>query len=212
MDSKGNELTVAEQRLCSLDSLKIPSWKNAEQEHAQLVAAACEGYFERNPYRRWFDQLEFLISVTGNSYYWPQANACHLDLVPFATKKKWSEIDSKIRGILKRHGASTLANLLAFSNIEVLILNGRLVVDEFQDLFGVSLERSEATAWNLRRSNGGIVRGIAFEGKTEVKRSSGPSKSIKILGFNHNIQSSYGISKAVRESIRDWIAEAWKNR
>ena len=51
------------------------------------------------------------------------------------------------------------------------------------------------------------MKGAAYTGV--VNRLSGIEfgREILILGFNHNLQSSFGVTTKVIHSIRDWISQ-----
>jgi hypothetical protein len=68
------------------------------------VVADCATYFQRRPYRRWFDPLDRLLRTgAGVSYY--DGSACHLDLVQWATDPIWGRIaDRGVRGALLAEG------------------------------------------------------------------------------------------------------------
>ena len=48
-------------------------------------------------------------------------------------------------------------------------------------------------------------RWFAYRGT--VRRLAGVelSRPVMVLGFNHNLQSSYGVTSGVKDAIRDWI-------
>ena len=209
VDSNGSELIEVNRRLHTLKSLELSSWEHANFKSAKLIAESCKNYFEKNPYRRWFNQLDFLFSLTGCSYFSPSNGACHLDLVPFATSEKWSEIEPHKLDKLKSIGASTLTSLLGESSIRLLILNGALVVAQFQSLFGYMLNKFDAPRWSLPRKNGKHIQGVAYDGRNTITLTDGSNRDIRVIGFNHNIQSSYGISNGVRTCIREWVGEIW---
>jgi hypothetical protein len=58
------------------------------------VVADCAAYFQRNPYRRWFDPLDELLRAgVGASFY--DGTACHLDLVQWATDPVWGQMSDE---------------------------------------------------------------------------------------------------------------------
>src|SRR5687767_2268910 len=69
LDSTGSELTGRSRRLHTLNSLGIPDWTAAKESHVELVATACETYFLRQPYDRWFKVLDHVLESTGTSFY-----------------------------------------------------------------------------------------------------------------------------------------------
>jgi hypothetical protein len=79
LDQNGRELTGADRRFETLRSLGATRLEDAGDSTIRRVFDGCCGYFFRNPYRRWFDQLENIIRPLGASYY--DGSACHLDLV-----------------------------------------------------------------------------------------------------------------------------------
>jgi hypothetical protein len=48
-------------------------------EIVSKVLEDCNGHFHRNPYRRWFDQFDPVLTACGAPYY--DSSACHLDLL-----------------------------------------------------------------------------------------------------------------------------------
>ena len=50
--------------------------------------------------------------------------------------------------------------------------------------------------------------GFAYEGIVNDLSGMQLDREILVLGFNHNIQSSFGVTKHVIEAIRRWIARA----
>jgi hypothetical protein len=167
------------------------------------ILQACQHYFANNPYDLWFRRLDVLISNTRASYYF--GNAAHLDLVPYATLSKWSTLKSQQRGALLHASGRTLLWLLRESPIRVLILNGASVVSNFQSMFGVDLEKTLMPSWALRPDRETCVRGYSYTGR--IREAAGVSfkRGIMVLGFNHNIQSSFGMTSGVASSIQRWI-------
>ncbi len=88
VDGLGIELKGSNRRFHSLNSLGLTRWDDIEQRHLKVIAESCQEYFNRNPYDNWFKKLDNLISGTAISYYFPSSQACHLDLIPFATSTK----------------------------------------------------------------------------------------------------------------------------
>jgi hypothetical protein len=70
LDENGRLLASSARRLATLPSLGAERLDELTDGQAQQVLQECASYFSRNPYRRWFDQLENLIGV-----------ACHTQLL-----------------------------------------------------------------------------------------------------------------------------------
>ena len=63
-------LTGPERRLATLDSLGAERLDQLTDCQVAAVAKHCQDYFERQPYRKWFDPLDRLLrSAIGASYY-----------------------------------------------------------------------------------------------------------------------------------------------
>jgi hypothetical protein len=101
----------------------------------------------------------------------------------------------------------TLGLLLRNSPVRILILNGRSVVEQFQDIAGVSLDTKEMRTWSLPRQSGVDVPGIAYHGVVDTLSGIALGNPLRILGFNHNLQSSFGVTNEVIYAIRDWITK-----
>jgi hypothetical protein len=50
--------------------------------------------------------------------------------------------------------------------------------------------------------------GIAFRGVVDALSEIRLPRAISVLGYNHNLQSSFGVSAEVIRAIRDWIAHS----
>jgi hypothetical protein len=208
VDGAGNELDGTLRRFHTLKSLGLARWSDATARHVQLIVDSCRAYFSRNPYDGWFRKLDYLIGGTKVSYYNGSAGACHLDLIPYATSCKWTELTPKQRSLLVSVSGNTLGLLLHESKIRLLILNGNSVVDQFQSLSGVQLEKRVMPQWALPRRQQLDVAGVAYKGIVSEVSGVRLDRDLLVLGFNHNIQSSFGVTTQVRDAIRRWITRA----
>jgi hypothetical protein len=206
VDRNGDQLEHAQRRFHSLSSLGLRRWVDAQPKHLERVWDLCEAYFQRNPYDGWFKPLDRVLSGLGVSYYDEFQPACHLDLVPYATADKWSVLTQPQRQQLGIIGAASLVQLLRASDIRVLVLNGMSVVREFSSLLGVSMSCREMQPWLLPNKKRG-VKGYAYELRISSIHGKNLRQEIVILGYNHNIQSSYGVCGTVVSEIANWVAE-----
>ncbi len=110
----GIELIGHLRRLPTLQSLGLEDWAQADFKAMYDILSACQQYFEHNPYTGWFGTLQHLIEPTGHSYYSPLSNACHLDLVPWATSLKWGTMPPLVRKKLIQQAASALFETYRF--------------------------------------------------------------------------------------------------
>ena len=201
----GNELQ-SDRRLPTLGSLGLTRWADADYRAVRTVIEACTGYFEVNPYSGWFDVLNDLISGTGCSYYAPRSTACHLDIVPWATPQKWGVLGPSARRSLVDAASETLASLIDSSALQMLVLNGREVVRQFAHMAGIAFEAVEVSGWELPRSNGAHVPGIAYTATIDQVGYTSLGRDVRVVGYNHNLQSSFGVTSKVRDAIGQWIS------
>lgn len=203
--TNGNELDGFERRFHTLKSLHLNQWKDLQPKHISIINESFKEYFLRNPYDGWFKKLDYLISETSISYYFPSSEACHLDLIPYATRNKWSDLNSKQQNALLTSTVDILGELIKRSAIEIMVLNGQTVVENLQKVSNKIFLRKLNEDWTLKRKSGEGVSGYSYTGFIDKIGDTHLNKKVKVLGFNHNIQSSFGISSAILSSLKDWI-------
>ena len=206
VDGSGHELDGPSRRFHTLKSLGLDRWSDASAQHLQLIIDSCRAYFSRNPYDGWFKKLDNIISGTKASYYHGSSMACHLDLIPYATVCKWTALTRRQRSSLLAVAGDSLGFLLRDSPIRLLILNGSSVVENFQKIVGVRLEKQAMSNWCLPRRSDSDVVGVAYQGAVRELSGFKLKHEVLVLGFNHNIQSSFGVTTQVTAAIRRWIA------
>lgn len=207
VDRHGRELHAPHHRLESLATLNVSSWGEVASRGVLRVWQACEDYFYGNPYDQWFKRLEKLLVATGASYYTSfGVKACHLDLVPFATAEKWSSLTSSKRVQLIELGTPSLVKTILASDIRVLVLNGSAVVKEFSRLVpDESLEPRPMKSWSLQ---GGRVQGVGYVGLVSQLGGFDLDRELLVLGYNHNVQSSFGVTSEAVSSMATWIGRS----
>ena len=208
VDEVGKELQAASRRFHTLKSLGLASWSEADARHLRLILRTCRAYFDGNPYDRWFKILDQVVAGTKASYYGGVYRACHLDLIPYATARKWTELPARERSLLLAIAGDTLGLLLRDSPVRILILNGRSVVDQFQDIAGARLEEQEMPSLSLLRRSMPDVAGVAYRGVVDTLSGIELGRELLVLGFNHNLQSSFGVTAVLIRAIRNWVAGA----
>ncbi len=209
LDKTGNELEGANRRFHTLNSLGLHNWAEADSSHLRVILQSCRAYFRANPYDTWFRVLENVIVGTEASYYGDQADACHLDLIPFATAKRWNDLAAWQKTRLLELSADFLLQLLRDSTIRLLILNGRAVVSQFAAVAGVELSVRRMDDWTLPRRARLGVAGAAYTGRITSFAGTPLNAELLVVGFNHNLQSSYGVTRRVIRSISDWVADTY---
>ena len=205
VDRDGKELCGDSRRFHTLKSLGLKKWSDANATHRKLILESCNQYFHHNPYGGWFNSLNKIISGTKASYYEASIKACHLDLIPYATACKWTELTPQQRALLLEMSGDTLGLLLKDSPVRLLILNGQTVVDNLQKITGVNFEKNLVPDWTLPRKSGIGVKGFSYKGVIRKVAGVRLNQPVHVLGFNHNIQSSFGVSIPVKAAIRDWV-------
>lgn len=205
-DDRGTPLAAPYNRFETLQTLRLRNWKSRVGEEAHRAWLSCEEYFFRKPYNRWFRPLDKVLHRLGTSYYCRASSACHLDLVPFATKQKWSDLNNERKTRLMRLGVESLVRTICDSEVRVLVLNGAGVVKAFQELSENALCATEMPNWSLRRSGTSKIRGFAYQGKIRSLNGQSLSRDLLVLGYNHNIQSSFGVSAQIVDEISKWVA------
>ncbi|NMZ58613.1 hypothetical protein HBO25_07745 [Pseudomonas nitroreducens] len=207
VDINGHELSSTYRRFHTLSSLQIESWSEATPNHINLIKDSCTEYFFRNPYDGWFKPLDKIISGTNSSFYSSLFHASHLDLIPFATSKKWAKLTNVQRQKLLYISNELLGKTIKHSAVKLLILNGSTVVEAFSTMTNVKFDKRPLEAWNLPRKNGRPILGISYRGVISKISGIDLGRSITVIGYNHNIQSSFGVTSLVRQEIQTWITE-----
>jgi len=208
VDQDGNELEGKYRRFHTLNSLGITSWSDVDARHIKLMVDSFRQYFLTNPYDRWFKVLDLIISGTKSSYYSKSTSACHLDLIPYATSQKWNDLSPRQHAKLLALAGGSLGFLVRDSSIKILILNGRSVVEIFQDISGINLDKREMPTWSLPRRSTQDVIGLAYHGVSETLSGVPLGRELLVLGYNHNLQSSFGVTKKVLQEIQKWVSES----
>jgi hypothetical protein len=206
VDGTGEELDGDRRRFPTLGSLGLRTWADASSLDVTAIVSACDDYFSGNPYSRWFDTLDAVVRATGVSYYSAENPAAHVDLVPYATHVKWGALRQDHRRALLHSGRDLVASLLRDSTVDLLVLNGASVVRQFEEVAGVVLTRERKPAWDLPRRGSDRVRGVAYTGSVGHIGDVDLGRSITVAGFNHNLQSSFGVTKRATEAIARWVA------
>ena len=207
VDTQGEELRGVCRRFHTLRSLELTSWSEIDSRHLHQILDVCRAYFHTKPYSRWFRPLDYVLAGTRTSYYAASRSACHLDLIPYATVTKWTALTPSQRTALLDLSGNSLAELLRDSAVRVLLLNGHSVVDHFRDLTRVQLEAKPMSDWDLPRRAGSRVAGISYMALVDSIGGLSLNRDVLVLGYNHNLQSSFGVTAQVVRAIRDWVSD-----
>jgi hypothetical protein len=163
--------------------------QQAPPSAVEHVWDGCRGYFRRNPYRRWFDQLEAVLRPLDASYY--EGTACHLDLVQWATDPTWASLDPRTTVTLLDEDVPFLRRLLTTSAVQLLLISGRAVIGEFERAFGCHLE---------------VVDGsLRVHRQTAIMRNGRVAPDIHVIGWSLNLQSSFGVTNEMRAHLAERV-------
>jgi len=192
LDQHGKELMGEDRRLETLASLGENGLLTASSDAVRRVFEGCNNYFQRRPYRKWFERLEKILNSIGNSYY--SGNACHLDLVQWATDPTWGKLKlpTAFKKIVVETDLPFLRQQLSEKRIRGLLLNGSGVVNAYTKGLGGDL---------VEKAIPGMAGWKLFEGKT--------AEGMKVIGWNKNLQSSPGVSNENIKSLGKAIAKSW---
>jgi hypothetical protein len=184
-------LSGGDRRLATLQSLGANRLDRLTDRQVAEVVNDCAAYFQRRPYRRWFDPLDDLLyASTGCSYY--DGTACHLDLVQWASDPAWGQIsDSDVRKMLLDDGVPHLRAQLAHDNVRLVLLNGRQVLDQVQAVGLATLDES----------------GTIPLGQRSCRLYVGEGSGVHWVGWSANLQSSFGVSNAFKQRLAASIGE-----
>lgn len=195
LDRDGNELKGDDRRLATHSSIGYSNLADAPDTIVAKVLEDCDSYFQRNPYRKWFDQLEPTLNACGASYY--NGSACHLDLVQWATNPTWGKLESSaVRNHLLNADSTFLSEQLASENVYLVIVNGMGVVRQLKKQLNLSLNELEP------------IKGLSYRA---TRLFSGTLNGrVGILAWSTNLQSSYGVTSELRAEISRRIGEQAK--
>lgn len=207
VDKEGKELDGADRRFHTLNSLGLRRWSDVRACQVRMIEKLCTTYFSRNPYNSWFKDLDDLIYGTHSSYYTNSSVACHLDLIPYATSCKWTDLTARQRTSLLNVSVDILGILLRDSPVGLLVLNGKTVVENLERLAAQEFQTIVMPSWTLPRRTGNGVTGYAYMGSLKELGGVSLKKEVFVLGYNHNLQSSFGVTTQVKNYIRQWITE-----
>lgn len=187
----GSELVGASRRLATRSSLGTPDLATASPESVAQVLADCDTYFQRNPYRRWFDQLLPILKGCDASYY--DGSACHLDLVQWATDPTWGKLrPASTRRKLLSDDAAFLAEQLRNERLTLLLVNGMGVFRQLKRTIPMVLERNE-TITGYAHFDCRLFAGTIFD-------------RVRVVAWTTNLQSSYGVTSELRAQIAEQVA------
>jgi len=191
-ENKNKELLKNnKRRLQTYSSLKLNSYTELTFDKTLKIFEWCQNYFDKETYyKTWFNKFNPILNSIGCSYFKPPY-AAHVDLAQWATKKKWQELDKNQKEILINDGREFLQYQLKSENLEILLLNGKSVIDSF-----------------LEWSNLKVIKRFNFEipkGKNSNIIIGLYDNRIKVIGWSVNLQSSFGLYNSDIERLAEKV-------
>lgn len=188
LDGRGRLLSGRLRRLATTDSLGSAEPGQLSELQVGRLLQDCQEYFSRNPYRRWFDQLDVLLRRAFNvSYY--DGTAVHLDLSVWATDPPWGRLSAGAQSALLADGVPILSQQLKQFGFETILLNGSGVTDRLTAAGLVDLHPV------------GAVASGAVTAKIGISEADGT----RWISWSTNLQSSFGVSNSLRTQLADKI-------
>jgi hypothetical protein len=176
-DRGGNLLIGGNRRLATIDLSSATRFSTLTDPQVEQIIDECNRYFQVNPYRSWFKTLDDVIRPALQASYF-DGTACHLDLVQWATKQKWSALNSESKTALLNDGRPHLNNQLTKSNIKLVVVNGRSVWNEI-----------EAAGLGKPENIGSLSFGTK---NTSCQLFQCDFANVRFVGWTANLQSQHG--------------------
>jgi hypothetical protein len=163
------------ERLCSRKKLNRADNDELSDDEANTVLKYCTDYFKLRPLKSWFSHIDYFIKEYGNySYY--DGTCVHLDLVQWATYKKWNDVPNSIQRYHLKSDLPVLKYLLN-KDFEIIFLNGTTTVKNVRDCLDITLKEKSTV---FRNTNGVERKLVIYHGKYN---------NIEIVGWNIYLQS-----------------------
>ena len=168
--------------------------------HYREYLASLNGYFANEPYSKWFNSFEPLLSGLGASYYEGAPNiALHTDLCsPLATDPTWSSLSREQRALIQSSGTAMWHRLVDTLTPDVIIAS--VAADHLNKINFARLAEWQ-TVHTVERENPYHVRLV------EVTRGDG-KKSALVFGRAANTPFgtvSTADKRRIGERLREYI-------
>jgi hypothetical protein len=124
-------------------------------------------YFRERPYKSWFNWLDRFFDGTPISYY--KDSLVHLDITPWATRKKYGELTAVQWENVIKAGEGWAKKILDAGHIKYLFVNGKTALDYVENYIA-RFEKS---------------KGIQLHKNCVIK--TGKYKNCSIVGWSNNL-------------------------
>lgn len=198
-DRSKKPLPDSKKRFETLASLVRTNWNGLTRNEYVKFIYCCDNYFQINPYRKWFDELEKVINYSKYSYYDQKVSegydrAAHVDLFCWATQPTWGKLPKNDQDILMELGLPVLAELLKATEspkLEKIVLNGKTTIDWFNKITNNSLLQTSKTFIQLLRKE--VPQSVTcYEGTISQINKISLGRDLKVEGWSRYLQRPYG--------------------
>lgn len=185
LNRKGAWLEAPNHRLESLHTLKKNATNELTDEDLVKAVDKCNNYFDGNPYKAWFNQLNVINKVFEADYY--TGSACHLDLVQWATRTVQKNLGDKWKPLVEAD-KDFLAWQLKTTTAKTILMNGTSTVNALVN---------EALVPDLIETNFTYIKSNGHRGSWRVFH--GRNDDQLFVGWSGVV--AQGIPSAVREDF-----------
>lgn len=194
-DSSGELLKGKEKRLVDHESLGGEFTGGLSVSQAEKVIAGCSKYFLNRPFE-WFDDIENVV-LKPNGITYSSGEACHLDVIQWATNPIWSKITNQQECIsLLENDSEFLKFQITSQGYDFIFLNGNTVIKQVKSLNLVKLQHAGFTSFGH-----GVRKSRLWIG--ELGRT-------KFIGWNLNIQR-HETTPSNKADLSEWITKQIQN-
>jgi len=195
-DSDGQLLKTEYKRLIDHESLGGNFQSGLTESQAERVVTGCSAYFINRPFQ-WFDEIEEVV-LKPNGFNYRSGEACHLDVIQWATNPIWSKIPNQKECLAMLESDSEFLRFqITSQKYEFIFLNGNTVVKQVKSLNLVNLRQSGFTP---------IGHGIR-----KSRLWVGELGDTKFIGWNLNIQR-HETTPGNKEALSNWIKQEVNNK
>jgi hypothetical protein len=195
-DSNGVLLKGKEKRLVDHESLGGDFTFGLSESQAEKVIAGCSTYFLNRPFG-WFDDIENVV-LKPNGMNYRSGEACHLDVIQWATNPIWSKITNQRECVsLLENDSEFLKFQIASQGYDFIFLNGNTVIKQVKSLNLVKLQHAGFTPFG--------------HGVRKSRLWLGELGETKFIGWNLNIQR-HETTPSNKAALSEWITSQIQNK
>jgi len=151
--------------------LKVSNNQKLTRKQAESVYQSLLSFFKVNPYKKWFNPMNNLFQNKGYEYY--NDKIVHLDISPWATSKKWSNLSQNERESII--DTKIIENVIEKRGIKKLFINGKTAFNVFCEALNINANKIKESKYDYFTKSGNKKSFIIFE--TDIF-------ACKVVGWN----------------------------